>query len=132
MVTLVICEIFAYRCDRTYNCHDGSDEDDCRLMIIDDSYQPHIPPPPLDPSSATDKANIALGVNIKNILEVSEVHSILEVQFQLKMVWRDPRLVFWNLKEGDLINIASKDEAHTIWHPEVVVVNTKYQPLVEV
>ena len=100
--------------------------------MIDNSYQPHIPPPPIDQSSAIEKANIALGVNIKNILAVSEVHSILKVQFQLKMVWRDPRLVFWNLKEGELINIASKDEAYTIWHPEIVVVNTEYQPLVEV
>ena len=60
-----------------------------------------------------------------NILDVSEVNSYLEVQFHLEMTWRDPRLSFWNLKEGSLMNIASKEEAGAIWYPQVVFMNTK-------
>ena len=60
-----------------------------------------------------------------NILRVSEVNSYLEVKFCLEMTWREPRLSFWNLKEGSLKNIASDVEVGKIWYPQVVFVNTK-------
>jgi len=92
--------------------------------VIEESYQSHVPPPPLDTASF-NKSTITLGIDIMNILDVSEVNSYLEVQFCLEMIWRDPRLSFWNLKEGSLMNIASYDEAGEIWYPQVVFANTK-------
>ena len=91
---------------------------------MDDSYQSHTPPPSLDKSS-TNRSVITLGVNIVNILDVSEVNSFVKVQFQLEIVWRDPRVSFWNLKEGKRINILSKEEAHEVWLPEIVFLNTE-------
>ena len=60
-----------------------------------------------------------------NILDVSEVNSFVKVQFQLEIVWRDPRVSFWNLKEGNRINILSKEEGRELWLPEIVFLNTE-------
>lgn len=92
--------------------------------MVEESYQSHIPPSSIDTASF-NKSIITLGVDIINILDVSEVDSYLEVQFRLEIIWRDPRLSFWNLKEGSLINIASDVEAGEIWHPPVIFKNTK-------
>ena len=43
------------------------------------------------------------------------------------MVWRDPRVSFWNLKEGILLNIASEEEASALWYPRIVFLNTEDQ-----
>ena len=72
-----------------------------------------------------NKSVITVGVSIVNILDVSEVNSFVKVQFQLEIVWRDPRVSFWNLKEGNRINILSKDEARELWLPQIVFLNTE-------
>ena len=90
------------------------------------SYQSHIPPPSLD-YSTRERSIITLHVNVEDILEVSEVHSFIKIQFRLQMVWRDPRVSFWNLKEGILLNIASEEEASALWYPRIVFLNTEEQ-----
>ena len=116
--------LISFRCDRASDCNDRSDETDCKTIIVEDSYQSHTPPPPLD-TSAANKSLITVGVNIVNILDVSEVNSFVKVQFQLEIVWRDPRVSFWNLKEGNRINILSKEEGRQLWLPEIVFLNTE-------
>lgn len=116
--------LYHFRCDRANDCNDRSDETDCKTIIVEDSYQSHAPPPPLD-TTAANKSVITVGVNIVNILDVSEVNSFVKVQFQLEVVWRDPRVSFWNLKEGNRINILSKEEGHELWLPEIVFLNTE-------
>ena len=91
------------------------------------SYQSHIPPPPSQEPSRRKKSDITLHVDIEDILEVSEVHSFIKIQYRLHTVWRDPRVSFWNLKKGRLVNIASEEEAGSLWYPRIVFLNTEEQ-----
>ena len=66
-------------------------------------------------------------VDIWNILNVAEVDSLLEIQFKLVLLWKDPRLMFRNLKHSMHLNTAgeTKEPRKDIWYPRIVFYNTK-------
>ena len=72
----------------------------------------------------SDKANVVLGVEVLNILNIDEVSSLIQLQYKLTLTWRDPRLHFIDLKEHTHQNVLSPEEAKSIWYPRLVMVNT--------
>ena len=71
-------------------------------------------------------------IDLLNILEIAEVDSLLELQFNLILNWRDQRLQFRNLKEADYLNTVTHEEAHSIWYPKLEFFNTKEKLVAEV
>ena len=71
-------------------------------------------------------------IDLLNILDIAEVDSLLELQFNLILNWRDQRLQFRNLKESDYLNTVSHEEAHSIWYPKLEFFNTKEKLVAEV
>ena len=76
----------------------------------------NVPAPGL---TENDLALIDMDINLLNILEISEVDSIITLQFQVKMTWFDPRLTFENLKEHDYLNTIGNEAKAKIWVPQV-------------
>ena len=68
---------------------------------------------------------IVIDVEIWSILGIYEVEEIFKVQFKMTMTWRDPRLIYQNLKNDSFMNIVSPEEADGIWFPHVVSLNTE-------
>ena len=58
--------------------------------------------------------------------------SLLELQFNLVLYWRDQRLMFRNLKNLEYLNTVSYKEALSIWYPKVVFFNTKEKAVAKV
>ena len=71
-------------------------------------------------------------IDLLNILDIAEVDSLLELQFNLVLSWRDQRLGFRNLKDSDYLNTVSYEEALSIWYPKVVFFNTKEKNVAKV
>ena len=57
------------------------------------------------------------------ILEINEVDSTIEIQFELILEWNDPRVQFSNLKYDSNLNTLSAVEKQLIWVPEIVFDN---------
>ena len=66
-----------------------------------------------------------MGVKIHKVLELSEVNSIMAVQFGLKLKWYDPRLIYFNLKLDKISNKITHEKAERIWQPRLVFKNTE-------
>ncbi|ROT64887.1 putative accessory gland protein Acp29AB-like isoform X2 [Penaeus vannamei] len=88
------------RCDRRPDCHDESDERECRLVQPPLGYHHSLPPP-----TETPGVPLPIGLKIKIVsLSLSDKDSYLEVTYHLNMTWRDLRLRYHNLKEASRLN----------------------------
>ena len=85
-------------------------------------------------SDKNEKAIIIINVDISKIIGILEDSEIFSVQFNLTIIWKDPRLTYLNLKKESFKNIVSKTEGDAIWNPVVIFQNTHHtdQTLVNV
>ena len=61
------------RCNQNRDCPDGSDEDNCRFLRLDETkYQKHFPPYPSKHHASTEKLKIEVGFVILDVEDVSE------------------------------------------------------------
>ena len=61
------------RCNQNRDCPDGSDEDNCRFLRLDETkYQKHFPPYPSKRLASTEKLKIEVGFIILDVEDVSE------------------------------------------------------------
>ena len=65
-------------------------------------------------------------------MDIVEVDSLLELQFDLVLYWRDQRLKFRNLKNSTYLNTVSHKEATSIWYPKIEFFNTKEKDVAKV
>ena len=108
------------RCNGRTECLDKSDEFDCAMVSVDKSYIKDMPAPPQHGDKLT---KITVSIDLMSILEISEVDSSIEFQFQIYLTWLDPRLTFQNLKDEQFLNTISSLDEEKIWIPQVVFFN---------
>ena len=104
------------RCDQVLNCLDGSDEDKCRIVIIDKShYRKSSPPKPKDDG----KLNITADLMIQSVDNILELESSFRIQFAIRIAWTDHRLSFRNLRKDSQSNIVEDEIANSLWIPSI-------------
>ncbi len=99
-----------------------SDEIDCQMFMMDESYLKDVPPPPILEGALETPINIS--VNILSILDIVEVDGMIEIQLDLSLTWFDERLTMSNLKEMEDLNTLTSMERNLLWIPEVEFYNT--------
>ena len=68
-----------------------------------------------------------LSSNVKVILDINEVASFIDLQFELILTWYDRRVKYYNLKLDKNMNTLIFDEAQAVWVPSIIFDNTKNQ-----
>ena len=109
----------AFRCNQVVDCADDSDEEYCEMIQVPQSYRKAAPP------YQNKHFKISVGIYVFKVLHLSEVDSVMEVQFQMELNWTDPRLLFLNLKDDSTINRVTHSKAARIWHPHLILLNTE-------
>ncbi|XP_059095252.1 uncharacterized protein LOC131890013 isoform X2 [Tigriopus californicus] len=130
-----VCISMSERCNNVINCPDKSDEIDCKMIQIDDSYIKHVPPIPIldqkTSSRQSSQSHVFMNMEILEILEISEVDYKFTVQYQLNLKWFDPALTFANLKENSILNAITVDMMDDIWLPQITFENTKQKDVTQ-
>ena len=96
------------------------------MLVYKDSenYLKDKTPPTLN---REEKLPVYLNVKVKNIIRIDEVEQIINIQFQLELVWLDSRHQYYNLKENEIMNTLTNKEVEEIWVPSILFSNTQHQ-----
>ena len=113
------CISIFQRCDNNMDCNDGSDESDCNMLRIPDSYEKSIPPELEKELEASNP--IFVQITILNIDSIDTVSMTVGLTIDINLSWRDRRLVLENIlsakEQFNDFKIVSRRELEMIWLP---------------
>ena len=120
------CVSMNERCNQISNCKDKSDEEHCKMLIMEDNYNKKISPFGFDPATENIiPVGVKVSMAIMDILDINEVDLNFVLKFRLLMEWYDYRLVYHNLKMERSENLLTREEIERLWIPFVVFSNTE-------
>ena len=107
------------RCDNRKDCDDGSDEEDCKLLQIPESYDKSLPP---ELSDEVERPNeIFIQVDVINVDIVDTVAMVVGLTVEFVLKWKDHKVNFENLQnfknERGTVKIIPSKEKNEIWIP---------------
>ena len=101
----------AERCDQIIQCQDESDEDNCSLLVMKESYNKLVAPISFNPKdNSIIPVSIKVSTSLRNVLEISEFTHTIDLKLGISLEWYDNRVLFYNLKNEDSLNVLSNSE----------------------
>ena len=59
------------------------------------------------------------------VQDIQEVAQYLELKFKISLQWMDARVLYYNIKPDENMNLLTSDEQLTLWTPSIIFWNTK-------
>ncbi|XP_047738843.1 uncharacterized protein LOC125178641 [Hyalella azteca] len=124
LITLTSCESSMFTCDSgdciasndlcdgIAQCQDQSDESNCAILHVPQTYNSRSPPQNEAPLI------IISNIEILQVLEIDDDHHWLQLDLVVTLTWKDGRLKFMNLHKDSDDNFLSDDEVAQIWIPK--------------
>ena len=111
------------KCNQELDCtYVNSDEEDCELLIIPESYNRDNPPA----TSKTGQAvEVTMDIVIIGLLNIEMNNELFTVKFNVDLAWSDHRLTMINLLEDQNANSIDQTVWANIWVPTLFFQNSK-------
>ena len=108
------CIDINYRCNHNLECNDRSDEIGCELITFGEGYIKGIVPK----ETVDTPRNIILMVKIKSFPEINAIKLSFTMNFNLRMMWSDHRLVMNDLNTlNSMSNVINEEDLKRLWMP---------------
>ena len=113
------------RCNQVIDCRDKSDESECKLIVLDESYNKNVAPFIVNETTKDIKqAAVNISINLRDVIDISEQSHKITFKFAIYLVWYENRAIYHNLKEKISYNVFNDEEKYNIWTPFVIYENT--------
>ena len=78
--------------------------------------------PPI--KSAQGPVDVAVSIDLLKLVDIDEEDYSIEIQFEIKMIWKENRATYHNLKKRDSLNALPEKDFEMLWLPRVIYENT--------
>ena len=116
----------AKRCDQLPDCDDGSDEKGCKLFSLVEGYNKVVSPFKMVSNFNDTILPVPINVSLRllKMVDIDERDNTIDLQFEIILEWRDPRITYNNLKKAIFFNALTEGQMKMIWLPVLIYVNT--------
>ena len=118
------CVAMDKRCNQLTECSDKSDEKDCNLVVLEDSYNKNIPPISSSGEGRILPVQVLVSIDLFSLVRINEERHSIEFQFRITLEWKENRANYYNLKDTESLNILMQEDVERLWLPEVIYENT--------
>ena len=99
------------RCNQIMNCKDKSDEKSCKLIVFEENYNKNVPPFTIsNKDQSLVPAKVTVSTQLENVLAISEFSHTIDLKLSISLEWYENRVVYYNLKSKEALNIPTKSE----------------------
>ena len=114
------------RCDQMSQCWDESDEQNCKILVLQHGYNKEVPPT-LKSGRKTQKKKlfpVKVSLTLQKVIAIEEGDYSISFKFKISLMWRENRVTYENLKTDSTNNLLRQDEVRMLWLPLVIYWNT--------
>ena len=113
------CVNMEKRCNQKVDCSDDSDERNCRVLVLNDGYNKRLPP-----KNIGDSVDVNVTIDVLRLVDIDENDYSIKIQFEIKLIWKEKRATYQNLKIKDSLNALEENYFEQMWLPKVIYENT--------
>ena len=122
------CVLMEERCDQVLDCDDESDEVDCHIVLLKESYRKAGPPVELKTENGTHNvipAKVKVSLTILDISSIREADNEIDIKFTAELNWTETRATYHNLKVNATQNTLEPKDIERLWIPNLIYRNNK-------
>ena len=115
------------RCDQVLDCPDKTDEVNCTILVLEESYRKSAPPVTLRQENGVRKvipASVRVSLALVDIAAIREEDNQIDIKFNIELEWNETRATFHNLKKNMTQNTLETSNAIP-WIPKLIYKNNK-------
>ncbi|KAG7168409.1 Very low-density lipoprotein receptor-like 1 [Homarus americanus] len=104
------------QCNMEANCPDGSDEVNCRFLVLPHGYNKMTPPPRKNPSTPV---NVSLHILMLSVRAFDLTGFNFVCELEVRIAWKDTRIKFHHLNDAEFLNTIHLTDEQEPWMPTV-------------
>ena len=122
------CVKMKERCDQVPQCEDQSEEQNCKVLILQHGYNKKVPPHThgvkLKKNIKKHRYPVKVSLNLQKVIAIKEVDYSISFKFKIILKWYENRVTYQNLKNDSTTNLLTQEEVKMLWLPLVIYWNT--------
>ena len=91
---------------------------------MEGDYNKNIPPIGRADDGAPIPGNVSISITLMKVVEIQETDHSIHLQFQIRLQWRENRVMYQNLKKDTALNALTDEDIKTLWLPLIIYDNT--------